>query len=553
MINDITLKFGNSGSDEKFKLKPGSITILVGPNNSGKSLFLREVESFCQRGISHNLKIIDHVQFDLPEGNALRKSIEEMKIDYLPSDVIQKGHTQYGRFHSLKGTIKFDNHLESFLSWRKQPNAMHIFVQNYVPLFVSHFVGKSRFALVENRKNQDLKFTPKTCLGKLFQDDNKRKDVRDLIYDAFKKYFVIDATSMNNFEIRLSDVEPPSSAVERGWEAESVKFHKNAKHISEFSDGVQAFTGLMMTAIAGEEKIMLVDEPEAFLHPPLIKSLGKKLSEIMSDREGNLIVATHSSSFVMGCLQSGKPVNIVRLTYDHLGPAVRQLNSDEVSELFRNPLLRSTGIMESLFHSSVIVTEGDTDRAFYNEINERLNSYGSQGIQDCLFLNAQNKQTIHHIIEPLKKMGVLSAGILDIDFIKCGGKEFADPLKAFGVPIQLHESFSSMRRKVKDAFDKPEHDMKKKGITCLSDGDLCTAKKFIKDLSEYGIFIVPCGEVESWLKFLECEGHGPRWLIEIFKNLGSDPSQEDYIKPTQDDVWEFIRLIQAWIKGPRSG
>ena len=74
----------------------------------------------------------------------------------------------------------------------------------------------------------------------------------------------------------------------------SAKFHKAAKHINEFSDGVQAFTGLVMTVIAGEERIMLVDEPEAFLHPSLANLLGKKLSTVMSNRSGNLLVSTHS-------------------------------------------------------------------------------------------------------------------------------------------------------------------------------------------------------------------------------------------------------------------
>ncbi|MFK5284037.1 hypothetical protein ACI3PL_31110, partial [Lacticaseibacillus paracasei] len=69
--------------------------------------------------------------------------------------------------------------------------------------------------------------------------------------------------------MRFSDVAPPSPEIERNWGEDSVEFHKKAKHILEYSDGVQAFTGLVMTVIAGEEKIMLVDEPDAFLHPPL--------------------------------------------------------------------------------------------------------------------------------------------------------------------------------------------------------------------------------------------------------------------------------------------
>lgn len=38
----------------------------------------------------------------------------------------------------------------------------------------------------------------------------------------------------------------------------------------------------------------------------------------------------------------------------------------------QNPLLRSIGVFNALFYNAVVVTEADADRAFYQEINERL-------------------------------------------------------------------------------------------------------------------------------------------------------------------------------------
>jgi hypothetical protein len=55
-----------------------------------------------------------------------------------------------------------------------------------------------------------------------------------------------------------------------------------------------------------------------------------------------------------------------------------------------------------LFYEFVIVTESDTDRAFYNEVNERLVSFRNEwSVPNCLFLNAQNKQTVSSIITEL--------------------------------------------------------------------------------------------------------------------------------------------------------
>ena len=113
----------------------------------------------------------------------------------------------------------------------------------------------------------------------------------------------------------------------------------------------------------------------------------------------------------MGCLQSGVPVTIVRLTYHLDVPTARLLEASEIVRLMRNPLLRSTGVLNALFYESVVVTEADTDRAFYQEINERLQvGKPTWGIPNCLFLNAQNKQTIPTIVGPLRNLGIAAAG-----------------------------------------------------------------------------------------------------------------------------------------------
>ena len=47
MIEKIRLKFGSSKDAPNAEIYPKGVTIFVGPNNSGKSLFLRELV-LCQ-------------------------------------------------------------------------------------------------------------------------------------------------------------------------------------------------------------------------------------------------------------------------------------------------------------------------------------------------------------------------------------------------------------------------------------------------------------------------------------------------------------------------
>lgn len=553
MINKIQLQFGPKGRVEKFEIEPGAVTIFVGPNNSGKSMILREIETYCQNGEIGNLKILGGIEFALPTDADLIQQIESMKIPYKDNEHPPPGYIMYGRFNSTRGFIKQSVDPNDLVNWKSNAATLQHFIQRYVTMYVTRLGGKERFELVKNRENGDLKSHPSNSLSGLFQNDTKRKEVRALINEAFGKYFVIDPTSMRNLEVRLSDEPPSSDDIERGWMDASVAFHKAAKHISEFSDGVQAFTGLAMTVIAGEEAIMLVDEPEAFLHPSLSNLLGKKLSAEMSNRSGNLFVSTHSPFFVMGCLQSGKKLNIVRLTYDEpASPTARLLSPEKVIELFKNPLLRSTGVIQALFYSTVVVGESDADRAFYNEVNERLLAqHPPEGLPSALFLNAQNKQTVWDVVRPLREMGIPAVGIVDIDFVKDGGAELTKALSAVGVPTTLHEPLQNMRSKVKTALEATGKDIKRDGgITLLQGENKALAEKLFSDLAEYGLFVVPSGELESWLKQLGCTGHGPNWLIQAFGKMGSDPLNQNYVKASTGDVWDFFRLIQRWVHNP---
>jgi hypothetical protein len=120
--------------------------------------------------------------------------------------------------------------------------------------------------------------------------------------------------------------------------------------------------------------------------------------------------------------------------------------------MMRNPLLRSTGLLSALFHESVVVSESDADRSFYQEVNERLNLFEGSGSNSCLFLNAQNKQTIGRLVSPLRKLGIPAAAIVDLDIIK-KSNEFKEICKACNVPQALLDSWGMLRGNVNKLFE----------------------------------------------------------------------------------------------------
>ncbi len=194
---------------------------------------------------------------------------------------------------------------------------------------------------------------------------------------------------MTQFRALLSDRKPLNNAEEQALDAAARAFHKDASLIPELGDGVRTSVGLVSAVMSVPHRILLIDEPEAFLHPTLARRVGTVLSATARDRDASLIVATHSSEFLMGCIQATPELRIVRLTYAANSPTARSIEPAEIIGLMNDPLLRSANALRALFHRAVIVCEADSDCAFYEEVNYRLQQAG-RGISDSLFMNAQN-------------------------------------------------------------------------------------------------------------------------------------------------------------------
>lgn len=411
--------------------------------------------------------------------------------------------------------------------------------------------GLNRIQHVMDQASGDLLGPSTGSFQELFKKDDVREKLSDIVYKAFGLYLTIDPTLSGHLRLRLS-TEKPTPAIERSLDAAALQFHSRATHIMAASDGVKAFVGIMCEILAGDPNVLLIDEPEAFLHPSLAFQLGHEISSEISKTKKQMFVSTHSPQFVMGCLQSGVDVTIVRLTHRSGSSTARVLPSEDLKRLMRNPLLRSVNVVAALFHEAAIVTEGDADRAFYQEINERLLRDGrGRGIPGAIFLNAQNKQTIPTILSPLRSLGIPAAAVLDIDFIKDGGKEFSSALRSFGVPEGSFESLSSLRRNALTQLEGAGKNFKREGgLDLLPQAQRESTADFFETLAKYGAFVIENGELESWLKNSGIGGHGPKWLISMFEHLGDDPSHPSYVHPSNGDVWEFLDKIRAWVVNP---
>ena len=546
MIKSLTLKFGRGPHLSAERIDTTPVTVFVGPNNSGKSKVLTELYHYCISGSQNQSNVIvDRIEFSTLSPEVAEERIRRVTLAPNPNETVRPSSLIVGKSGSrlqvpqdelLQSIIDPDNNSEVFCEWYLSYNTLIL-------------DGQSRINLVRDQTAGDLQNTPMTSFQTLIRDNVKRAEIRRIIHDAFGSYLVIDPTNLGNLRLRLSSVAPSSEIQERGIHDDAVQFHSAALPIEHASDGVKAFSGIITQVIAGDPHILLIDEPEAFLHPALSFSLGKEIALASSGTDKRLFVSTHSPNFVMGCIQSGVPINIVRLTYRDNVATARLLPSKELLTLMRDPLLRSTNVLNGLFYELVVVTESDADRAFYQEINERLvMSRPEWGLPNCLFINAQNKQTVHRILKPLRHLGIPAAGIVDIDILKEGGTVWNSFLEGGFIPDLERSSLAVSRTSVYQKFKDTGKNMKREGgLAILENGDREAAQNLFDRLGEYGLFIVKNGELESWLPDLKGSGHGPLWLIDVFEKMGQDPDNDSYLKPGSDDVWAFVGDLKRWL------
>jgi ABC-type cobalamin/Fe3+-siderophores transport system ATPase subunit len=540
MLKSISLKF--TEVQGPVVVPAQGVTIFVGPNNAGKSLVLRELEQDISSHQPIPTKLLS--DFEIVWLDEVQLAADITNLTKKAPLGMSSANIHIGRFNPSGNLDASNVDLAQLTQFMKGQSNKRWVTSQFLRFFLIRLDGRTRFELTADRPRGDLLGQAQNMLVHLFKDNEARKRVSDITHDAFGVYFTIEQLSAQNLRIRLSQTKPDAN--EQNWNDAARAFHGKAIHIKDASDGVQAFVGILCAVLSGDYRAVLIDEPEAFLHPPLARKLGYQLTSELKEG-GTLMASTHSPDFLIGCLQASPNVRVVRLEYSNEKSKGRIVDSAILTTLFKTPLMRSANVISALFHDGVVVTESDNDRAFYSEIYYRL-AEQEKGYPSLLFVNAQNKQTIRDIIGPLRAFGVPAAAAVDIDILKNAGSEWTGWLKSAHLPDALYGGLGQQRGDLKKRYDDAQLDMKKGGIELLQGDDKQAAIELFDQLDRYGVFAVRKGELESWLPNLGAVGKKTDWTISALEKMGSDPSDAEYVKPAADDVWEFMRKIVAWVK-----
>ena len=348
--------------------------------------------------------------------------------------------------------------------------------------------------------------------------------------------------------------------------------------ILEQGDGFRAFVNVLSRSMVRPAPVIIIDEPEAFLHPPQARLLGRYLAS-RTPEDCQVFIATHSSDFLAGVLGAErKPVALVRLANSTGTRTARVLEPDAVAELLDTPLLRYSNIISGLFHDGVILCEAESDCQFYAATLDVAHTADDLD-SNLVFLHVNGKSRLADTADKLRKCGLPVAVVADLDLIRDPG-QFRPAVELLGGTwsdvegavssvsqhvnsLVITQSAQSVLEGVKNILGSPKATevlttdqaqkiaelakagngwvtLKRGGVSALSGTNAYSAViSLIEYAAKIGLFLVPVGELEGWVPQVP-SGNKKTWFNTVFN--------EGYWRQPTTELRSFALDVEAYTR-----
>lgn len=558
-------------------ITPGNLTIIVGPNNCGKSRVLKDIKSLTSDQTGASIVVTD-VDYSIP------KKVSDLVDSYKIKTFSDNKNNVYLRTlssdlvsqHNVHIGIDWEINLQNILN-ENNSNTKKTFRHWFGSFFVSLFETEERLKLAKETQSAETGQMA-NLLQAFYQEGTELETkLRGIVKEAFGTDIKLDYSSLRKILFRIGEDFNDSPKDPR----DAITYFENYEKLDDQGDGIRSFVATLLAVLVGKKPVLLLDEPESFLHPPQAFRLGEVIAE-QAINERQVIISTHSSEFLRGILSKRQDITLIRIDRQGDINKLSCLDSNQVASISRDPLLSSTRIIEGLFYKGAIIVEADADAVFYQRIARQLKNADNFHIA-----HAHNKQTVAKVLHPYKSLGIPFSSIVDFDVIRIQN-EFKNLLIQLGMPDDKVDQTIELQAKIveyienvdqdellsnqlgqlekelvriKNNEDKkdtailltelagnlkriresgsPWKDYKKSGVAVL---DERTSEIFycLSDLcNEYGLFIVPVGELEGWLvkHGLPHSSKKSKWIVNALETI---PKLSTNIEV---EPWSFINKV----------
>jgi AAA15 family ATPase/GTPase len=534
----------SGGSD--FQFNDNEKVILVGPNNSGKSQSLREIISICQDGKSDHSVVVRELKLSKKGTSIELKKFLEEEADYV------------GPAYRYK-------------SWQMHEGHISLWDQDYLTGnllqgFIKNIAANERLNICEQQNSISPGQQKSKPQHILYDNESLMTKVSELFHRAFSKNLMFDYRGGSKLPIHVGEL-PSSVSIDRVSDVYVQAVRKNPL-LDKQGDGMKSYAGILFEAIVSDLDVTLIDEPEAFLHPPQMRRLGETLA---SEVRGQLFIATHSSDILRGFLEGTRGnIRILRISREKDLNLVSEASAETIKALWEKPELRYSNALEGIFHEQTIICEDDSDCRLINSIGDHLALNSNEQWLDTAYVPTGGKHGIPKIAKVLRKIGVPVKAVFDIDFlsesalVKTAVEAFGGNWSDFG-PLWKRvdsavrggnkpKSIKEMKVNITEIINrsgeeqlpkgdiieamkqgKPWSEVKKYGSRGIPHGNAQVDYNSLKDMLEnIGIYLVPVGEVENFCT--EIGSHGPKFITKLLSTIPLDDDRLSDLRNFVDRV-----------------
>lgn len=524
-ISEVQFSGGNT-----FQINNNEKIMLVGPNNSGKSQSLREILSISKEGETERALVV--------KGLTISKqgSTEELR------EFLEREADLIGDQYNYKSWQLHESHVQFWGQEYLRGNLAQGFIKN--------IAANDRLAIC-NQQTSISPGTQKTVPQHVLYDDEQlMAKISALFSRAFGKDLMFDFRGGNKLPIHVGKIPQIEGSVDRVGDR-YVKAVRENPLLDKQGDGMKSYAGILFEAIVNDLSVTLIDEPEAFLHPPQMRRLGETLA---SEVSGQLFVATHSSDILRGFLEGTRgDVRILRISREGDLNVVKEASNETIKGLWERPELRYSNALEGIFHEQTIICEDDSDCRLINSISDYLDVNTQEPWLDTAYVPTGGKHGVAKIADILRRIGVPVKAVLDIDFLS-EQSLVKNTVEAFGGEWDQIQPLwrrvdaavrggckAKTNKEIKDSIveiingadgeDLPKGDIsealkqgkawnlvKKFGERGIpngqAQGDYSKLKESLEDI---GIYLIPVGEIENFSP--EIGSHGPKFVTKLLSDV----------------------------------
>lgn len=523
------------------RLGINGLIVVVGPNSSGKTQLLRDL--IYPRKDKRELVVSSDHELQAPQ--AFSEFIEELKkqsvIRVITSGTavtIRPNSSIIGKIEgSALGHIDYADAEKRYNEWQKGKSASSgtPFIGHFAPMLGAYLFMKDRLSMIDTAEGFDHeKEIPKNEIQSLHVNTAARESLNKEIGKAFGKGIGLDHTSKSLF---LRVTETPSQSAPAMY-PDSASQHRR---IDDEGDGLRSYVAICLALLVGYRPLCLIDEPESCLHPPQAFSLGNFVGKHATEGNRTVVIATHSSQFLRGIVESGCAVTIVRLTRKSGEFTAHSVEHNVLKDAVSRPSIAADEIFDGLFADGVIIVEAHNDRMIYQAA---LLAASQDFHVDVQFVTVEGTGGIAPAANFYRVLRIPCVVIADLDVIVESPTSVRNLLEGIGVPAEelddllklvaeLHDELRAMpptmtAEEAVAEFKKIETD----GISWSDEGDF----RFVDRLRELarrversrrikkgaegfedvqfkerlvtvidackkrGLFLVPVGDLENWMK-----------------------------------------------------